>query len=79
MDTRLLETDQISHTQSMVAKRDLTNVHTPMWKRRLKHSTAEFQMIHRHSDILMEVPFTLQKWPCPKNILPLSDLLFIFL
>ena len=35
MYTRLLEPDQISHTQSMVANRGLTNranVHTPMWK-----------------------------------------------
>ena len=34
-DTRLLEPDQISHTQSMVAKRGHTNqanVHTPTWK-----------------------------------------------
>ena len=58
--TRLLEPDQISHTQSMVAKtkskRDLTNranVHTPPYVKkkkkkeesRLKHSTAEFQSI----------------------------------
>ena len=37
---------QISSTQSMVAKRGLTiraNVHIPMWKSHLKHSTAEFQ------------------------------------
>ena len=35
MYTRLMDADQISHTQSMVAKRVLTkreNVHTPMWK-----------------------------------------------
>ena len=34
--------------QSMVAKRGLTNwanVHTPLWKSRLKHSTAEIQSI----------------------------------
>ena len=46
MYTRLLEPDQISHTQSMVAKRGLTthaNVHTSIWKSSLKHSTAEFQ------------------------------------
>ena len=39
MYTQLLEPDQISHTQSMVAKRGLTNranVHTQMWKNRLK-------------------------------------------
>ena len=52
MYTRLLEPDQISHTQSMVAKRGHTNqanVHTPtcVWKRRLKHSTAEFQSIQQ--------------------------------
>ena len=44
MYMRLLEPDQISHTQSMVAERGLTNwanVHTPMWKSHLKHSTAE--------------------------------------
>ena len=43
MYTRLLEPDQISHTQSMVANRGCTNqanVHTPMGKSRLKHSTA---------------------------------------
>ena len=42
--------DQISHVQSMVAKRCLTNranVHTPMWKRYLKHSAAEFQSIQQ--------------------------------
>ena len=42
----VMEPHQISHTQSMVAKRSLTNranVHTPMWKSCLKHSTAEFQ------------------------------------
>ena len=42
--------DQISHLQSMVAKRGLTNranVYTPMWKCRLKHSTAEFQWIQQ--------------------------------
>ena len=40
--------DQISHTQSMVAKRGHTNranVHTLMWKSRLKHSVAEIQSI----------------------------------
>ena len=40
--TRLLEQDKNSHTQSMVARRGLTNlanVYTPMWKS-LKHSTA---------------------------------------
>ena len=40
--------DQISHIQSMVAMRGLTNranVHTPVWKSRLKHSTAEIQAI----------------------------------
>ena len=47
MYTRLLEADQISHTQSMVAERFRTNranVHTSVWKSRLKHqhSTAEF-------------------------------------
>ena len=45
MYTRLLDPDQISQTQSMVAKRSLTkraNVHTPMWK-----STAEFQLIQQ--------------------------------
>ena len=34
LNTRLLEPDQISHTQSMVAKRGLTNratVHIPLW------------------------------------------------
>ena len=48
--TWLLEPDQISHTQSMVAKRGLTNrenVHTPVWRSCLKHSTAEFQSIQR--------------------------------
>ena len=47
MSMRLLEPDQISHTQSMVAKRGLTNranVHTPVLKIRFKHSTAEFQL-----------------------------------
>ena len=42
--------DQISHVQSTVAKRGLTNranVHTPMWKSRLKHSAAEFQLIQQ--------------------------------
>ena len=50
MYTRLLEPDQISHTQSMVAKRGLTNranVHTPIWKTRLKYNTAEFQSIQQ--------------------------------
>ena len=50
MYTRLLEADQISHAQSMVAKRGLTNrtnVHTHMWKGRLKHSTAELQSIQQ--------------------------------
>ena len=50
MYTWLLEPDQISHTQSMVAKRGLTNqanIHTHMWKSRLKHSTAEFQSIQQ--------------------------------
>ena len=32
MYTQLLEPDQISHTQSTVAKRGLTNVHTPCEK-----------------------------------------------
>ena len=48
--TWLLEPDQISHTQSMVAKRGHTNrasVHTPMWKSHLKHSMAEFQSIQQ--------------------------------
>ena len=48
--TQWLEPDQISHTQSMVAKRGLTNwanVHTPMWKSRLKHSAAEIQSIQQ--------------------------------
>ena len=44
--------DQISHVQSMVAKRGLTNqanVHTPtcMWTSCLKHSTAEFESIQQ--------------------------------
>ena len=42
--------DQISHILCMVAKRGLinrANVHTPMWKSRLKHSTAEFQSIQQ--------------------------------
>ena len=46
----ILEPDQISHTQSIVAKRGLTNranVRTPVWKCRLKHSTAEFQLIQQ--------------------------------
>ena len=37
---------QISHIQNTVAKRGLTNqanIDTPMWKSRLKSSTAEFQ------------------------------------
>ena len=41
-----LEPDQISHTQSMVAKSGLSNwayVYAPMWKGRLKLSAAEFQ------------------------------------
>ena len=44
--TWLLEPDRISHTQSIVAKRRLTNranVHTPSWKSHLKHSMEEFQ------------------------------------
>ena len=48
MYTRLLEPNQIFHTQSMVAKRGRTNRanrHTPMWKSQLKHGTAEFQSI----------------------------------
>ena len=48
MYTRLLEPDQISYTQSMVAKRGRTNranVHTPMLKSCLKHSAADFQVI----------------------------------
>ena len=32
MYTQLLEPDQISHTQSMVAKTEMANVHTPMLK-----------------------------------------------
>ena len=45
---RVLEPDQIPHTQSMAAERALTNVQTvkrsyPMLKSRLKYSTAEFQ------------------------------------
>ena len=50
MYTRLLEPDQISQTQSTVAKRGLTNranVHTPMRKSHLKHSTAKFQSIQQ--------------------------------
>ena len=42
--------DQISHIQSMVAKRGFTNqanVHTSMWKSHLKHSTAQFQSIQQ--------------------------------
>ena len=38
-NTRWLEPDQISHVQSMVAKRGLTdraNVHTPLWKKSFK-------------------------------------------
>ena len=41
---------KISHIQSMVAKRALrnwANVHTPMWKSRSKHSTAEFKSIQQ--------------------------------
>ena len=37
--------------QSMVAKRGLTNwtnVHTSMWKSRLKHSIADFQLIQQY-------------------------------
>ena len=52
---RLLEPDQISHAQSMVAKRDRTNranIQTPLWKSRLKHSAAEFQF---DSAILLQV------------------------
>ena len=48
--TRLLEPDKISHTESMVAKwgcTDRANVHTRMWKSRLKHSTAELQSIQQ--------------------------------
>ena len=54
MKTQLLEPDQISHTQSVVAKRGLTNqanVHTPTFcvcgKGHLKHSVAEFQSIQQ--------------------------------
>ena len=50
MYMQLLEPDQISHTQSMVAKRGRTNwanVHIPMWKSNLKHSTTEFQLIQQ--------------------------------
>ncbi len=39
---RLLEPDQFSHTQSMVAKKGLTNRAS-----RLEHSTAEFQTIQQ--------------------------------
>ena len=42
--------DQISHIQSMAAKRGLTNqenVYTPRWKSRLKHSAAEFQLMQQ--------------------------------
>ena len=39
---RLFELDQIPHTQSMMAK-----THTPVSKRRLKHSTLEFQSIQQ--------------------------------
>ena len=45
MYTQLLEPDQISHTQSMVAKGGRTNranVYTSMWKSSLKHTAAEF-------------------------------------
>ena len=45
MYTWFLEPD---HTQRMVAKRGLinrANVHTHLWKSRLKHSAAEFQSI----------------------------------
>ena len=48
--THCIRGEQIFHIQSMVAKRGLTNwsnVHTPMWKSRLKHSTAEFQSIQQ--------------------------------
>ena len=46
----VLEPDQISHTQSTVAKRSLTNranVHTPMLKSRLIHSVTELQSIQQ--------------------------------
>ena len=46
--TRLLEPDQISHTQRMVAKRSLTNranVDTPYVKKSFKTQHAEFQAI----------------------------------
>ena len=42
MYTQLLEPDQISHTQSMVAKRGLTNR-----EKRSKHSAVEFQSIQQ--------------------------------
>ena len=50
MHTQLLELDQISQTQSIVAKRRLTNqanIHTPMTTSHLKHSIAEFQSIQQ--------------------------------
>ena len=40
--------DYFPYTQVWLAKRGFTNwanVHTPMWKSRLKHSVAEFQSI----------------------------------
>ena len=47
-DTYIVSSGTTFPMQSMVAKRGLTNhanVHTHMWKSRLKHSTAEFQSI----------------------------------
>ena len=59
MYTRLLEPDQISYTQSMVAKRGLTYWHKFSYrcgKSRLKHtkySTADFQSIQQFDTIFI--------------------------
>ena len=77
--TLLLKPDQISHTQSMVAKRGLTNranIHTPMWKMWIYHqfyselitTIAIFTQCHRKQYPFHHAPLLTLGWT-KKNLL----------